>query len=100
MKRLQLNGLRLAIVVYASLHFFTSIIDHSLFLQIMSLSDIGILVFSLLGGSVRRFKLQGTILILAFTIMYFSGTSVPQGTFNGILQMREMVGLLAVIPLY
>ncbi|RDW17532.1 hypothetical protein CWR48_13480 [Oceanobacillus arenosus] len=92
-------GLSLSIATYGLLHFITYFYTHSYLLSILSISGIGIMAFSIIILSVKKLKMPLSLLIVGFAVLYYSGTPIMEGIHKGFLEMRNMVGLLIVVPL-
>ncbi|MHA6250873.1 hypothetical protein [Oceanobacillus sp. CAU 1775] len=93
------TGLSLSIIVYAVLHFFTYFYENALLHTILSLSGFGILIFSVLILSVKKLKLPLALVSVGIVILLISGTSLVEGLYHGLVFMRNMVGLLIIVPL-
>lgn len=92
-------GLRLSIAIYAILYFFTAFFEITILLDILSIIGICMFIFSLLYISVFKFKLPIFILVIGIIVLVYSGHSIMDGIFNGMLLMSDMIGLLVVVPL-
>src|SRR5699024_2272646 len=80
-------------------HFLTYFYEQPLLLVILSVSGLGILVFSALILSVQKMKVPLGLLAVGMIVLITSGTPLMDGMYYGFLQMRNMVGLLIVVPL-
>lgn len=92
-------GLRVSIIVFAILHFFTYFYENELLLQVLSLSGFGILLFAIFTLSIRNIKLPFALFLIGIVILLVSGGSLVDALLEGFLEMRNMVGLLVIIPL-
>src|SRR5699024_7579829 len=117
-------GLRISILTFLILHLFTAFFPVPILLHILSISGILIFLFTLetiplrnftlnlfiffsfliflftLGTiPLRNFKLPLFILFSSIIILILSNTHFFVGLLQGVLQMRNVIGLLIVIPL-
>lgn len=92
-------GLRISITTYGLLHFFTSLYEQPLLLTVLSISGFCILFFSAIILSLKKLKVPLALLGVGFAVLITSGTPILEGLHYGFLQMRNMVGLLIVVPL-
>src|SRR5690625_7023808 len=58
-----------------------------------------IILFGLLSTPLTKFKLPLFILFISIMILLFSGTHIINGLISGMTEMRNVIGLLVVIPL-
>lgn len=99
MKPFAKYGLSLSITLYGLLHFITYFYQNSFLLGILSLTGIGILFFTTIIKSAKKLKIPLILLVVGIIILLFSRTSLMEGFQYGFLQMRNMVGLLVVVPM-
>lgn len=99
MKTFTTWGLRLSIATYAILYFFTAFFEIAILLDILSIVGISMFIFSLLYITITKFKLPIFILVAGIIVLFYSGYSVVDGLFSGMLLMSDMIGLLVVVPL-
>lgn len=92
-------GLRLSILLYASLHIITAFFEQAHLLQCLSIAGLAMIFFAVLSIPIQKFKLPLFILLSSSIILLFSDGSFIQGMFLGVRQMRNVIGLLVVIPL-
>lgn len=92
-------GLRISIVSYAFLHLFTAFFDYPFLVKALSITGILMMFFTALTIPIRKFKLPIFILLSGIVILLYSDTPFINGVFLGIIQMRNVVGLLIIIPL-
>lgn len=92
-------GLRISIVTYTILHFFTSFFEIDLFISLLSFVGIALFIFSIFYISITKFKLPLFILSIGVLILLFANHSLLEGILEGMLLMRGMVGFLVIIPL-
>lgn len=92
-------GLRISIATFAVLHFFTSVVDSPFLVHMLGVSGFLLLLFSGLRVSIKRFKLPSILLVTGVGIIVLSGVDIVDGLFRGIIQMRDVIGLLIIVPL-
>src|SRR5699024_4339132 len=92
-------GLRISILTFLILHLFTAFFPVPIFLHLLSFSGILIFLFTLAIIAFRNFKLLLFILFSSIFILILSNTHFFVGLLQGVLQMRNVIGLLIVIPL-
>ncbi|WP_347861695.1 hypothetical protein U0355_00045 [Salimicrobium sp. PL1-032A] len=91
-------GLRITVVLYALLHFYTYFFPLPFLLQALAITGGGLLVSAFLQSGLRSFKLPLLLFIAAIGVTVFFGDPVGEGMRNGFLLMRDIIGLLIVIP--
>lgn len=92
-------GLRLSIAAYAILHFFTSFFDSNILEYLLALIGLSMFIFSILYISAAKFKLPLFIFIVGIIVLLLSNNPLLDGILHGMLLMRDMVGLLVIVPL-
>lgn len=92
-------GLRISILTYLFLHIFTSFVAQPFLLHTLSIAGIAMIFFTLFTIPLRQFKLPLFILLSAITILLTSDAPWIEGILLGTIQMRNVIGLLIVIPL-
>src|SRR5699024_9649203 len=92
-------GLRFSIVVYVLLHFITYFYENKTLLLFLSVSGLLLVVFACVTLTLQQFKLPFALVLIGIIILIASGEFTIKGLFNGFLQMRNMVGLLVVVPM-
>lgn len=92
-------GLRISILLYAFLHLFTAFFDYPFLVKGLSITGILIIFFTTLTIPIRTFKLPIFILLSGIVILLYSHAPFMNGILLGIIQMRNVVGLLIIIPL-
>jgi hypothetical protein len=93
------RGLSLAIVLYGLLHFISYFYPKEILLTLLSFLGVGIFLFAIIFLSVKKLKLPLALLVIGLLILMGSDTSVVNGLTDGFLEMRNMVGLLILVPL-
>ncbi|WP_100012816.1 hypothetical protein [Lentibacillus sediminis] len=93
------RGLSLSITFYAVLHFITYFYEHSMLLHFLAVFGMGIFLFAILSRTIQKMKLPFGLFLVGFIILIFSETSVIEGLENGFLHMRNMIGLLVIVPM-
>lgn len=93
------SGLRVAILCYAVLHFSTYFYEQSILFYLLSLSGIFIFLFAALSFPIKRFKIPLFLFLIGVVTLGFSDTSFLKGFIHAFLQMRNMIGLLIIVPM-
>lgn len=92
--------LRLSISAYVLLHFITYFYDENeTLLLLLSISGGLIVAFSSVTLTIRYFKLPFTLVLTGIIILILSSEVTFKGILAGFLQMRNMIGLLVVVPM-
>src|SRR5690625_1238659 len=91
--------LQIAVVGFAVLHFFTSVFVVPSLVHALSVGGLLVFLFSTLRQSIVHHKLPLTLFVMALFIMKYANVPILLGVLTGIIQMRDMIGLLIVIPL-
>src|SRR5690625_1605221 len=99
MKKIIANILRISVITYAILHFTTISFDSYTLKLLLSIAGGSMFLFTLFYLSPRNFKIPIFILSTGILVLIISNNDVIGGIQSGFLLMREMVGLLIVIPL-
>jgi len=92
-------GQRISILTYLFLHIITTFWELPFLVHIHSLSGISMIVFTFFRLPLRKFKLPLFILLSGIIILLTSDASFSKGIMLGTIQMRNVIGLLIVIPL-
>src|SRR5699024_2250035 len=92
-------GLRFSIVVYVLLHFITYFYENKTLLLFLSVSGVLFVVFVLWTLTLHEFNVPFALVLRGLIILLASGEFTIKGLFNGFLRMRNMLGLLVVVPM-
>lgn len=92
-------GIRISIVLFTFLHFTTYFFDNRLFTSILSISGLGIFIFTILNLRIKHIKMPFGLLVIGLIILVFSEGFAVGGLLNGLVEMRNMIGLLVVVPM-
>lgn len=92
-------GLSLSVIGYAVLHFITYFYPQPLAIRLLAISGIAILIFAIGVHSVKKMKLPIALFLIGIGILLINQLPVMQGVERGVLQMRNMIGLLIIIPI-
>src|SRR5699024_10870979 len=92
-------GLSLSITIYGLLHFITYFYENTFLLGVLSLAGAGILLFSTIIFSVKKLKLPLGLVVVGFFVLFIADTPFLSGVQHGLLQMRNVIGLLIIVPL-
>src|SRR5699024_7823305 len=66
---------------------------------LLSITGICIFILGLCHLTIRKFKLPIFLFIVGTTIIYLSGVPIGEGLLAGVVQMRDIIGLLTIVPL-
>ncbi len=92
-------GLRISILLYTLSHIITTFNEQPQLLYLLSLSGIAIIIFAVLSIHTSKLRLPLLILLIGIIILFFSESDPLTGLFLGVREMRNIIGLLVVIPL-
>ncbi|WP_245843900.1 hypothetical protein [Oceanobacillus rekensis] len=99
MKKVIQWGLTISIIIFTILHFYTYFNEHELLLNLLSISGMGIFLFAVVIYTPAKIKMPLGLFIVGIIIFVFSDSSLTQGLMSGFLQMRNMIGLLIIVPM-
>ncbi|WP_255585163.1 hypothetical protein [Virgibacillus saliphilus] len=99
MKRFYKWGLVTSIFSFTLLHFFTYFYEKTFLLDLLAISGVGLFVFSILIYTPKKIKMPLSLFLVGLIILLFSNAPFFVGLVNGVLQMRNMIGLIVVIPM-
>jgi hypothetical protein len=92
-------GLSVAISVYAILHFITYFYNNEFLILLLMISGLAVFLFAVINYNLKKFKLPLTLFFGGFLIFLLSDTELLYGFTGGILQMRDVIGLLVFVPM-
>lgn len=92
-------GLRISILLYTLSHIIVTFSEQPQLLQILSYSGLAMIIFALLSIPTAKLRLPLLILLIGVSILIFSASNPLTGLFLGVREMRNIIGLLVVIPL-
>lgn len=92
-------GLTISIVMFTIFHFFTYFYEINWLLKVLAVSGFGIFVFTFIMHTLPKMKMPFSLFIIGIIILFFSDTSMADGLWEGLLQMRNIIGLLIVVPM-
>lgn len=99
MKNIIKFGLSIAILLYTVLHIISAIVDQPFLLELLPYAGLAIIIFAVLSIPLSRFKLPLFILLIGVIILVYSGSDVFSGILFGLKEMRNVIGILVIIPL-
>lgn len=99
MKNIIKFGLSIAILLYTVLHIKSAIVDQPFLLELLPYAGLAIIIFAVLSIPLSRFKLPLFILLIGVIILVYSGSDVFSGILFGLKEMRNVIGILVIIPL-
>ncbi|MFC3041825.1 hypothetical protein ACFOGI_16440 [Virgibacillus xinjiangensis] len=92
-------ALRVFIIMYALLHFFTYFYENEFLLLALGVAGLGIFICAVLYYTPGKIKMPLTLFLIGAMLIIFSEGSSFAGLHGGLIQMRDMIGLIVVIPL-
>ncbi|MFC2949700.1 hypothetical protein [Virgibacillus sediminis] len=92
-------ALRVFIIIYALLHFFTYFYEIEFLILLLGLAGFGIFLCAVLYYSPGKIKMPLSLFLTGAVLIVFSEGSSISGLHGGLIQMRDMIGLIVVIPL-
>ncbi|WP_163536991.1 hypothetical protein [Gracilibacillus sp. YIM 98692] len=92
-------GLRLSIILYTISHFLTYFHPSKTGNIFLVIWGICLLFFTLLKTPIHQIKMPFGLVIAGLVIILVTDTSLMDGVYNGMLQMRNMIALLVVVPM-
>lgn len=98
MQNLMSNGLKASIVIYGCLHFLTYFVQNEYLLVLLALSGLLIVILGVVHYSFLKFKIPLTLILVGMIILILTNSSILEGFYGGFLLMRNIIGLLIIIP--
>lgn len=92
-------GLRISLSAYAILHFVTYFWKAEMLIDWLAISGMLTFIFAGITLTLKRFKLPFFLVLLGFVIMLLTGSPIVDGLHQGMILMRNIIGLLVVIPM-
>lgn len=99
MKSIAAKGFTLFISLYALLHFISYFTEQPFLEFLLSILGMLTLIFAFWLLPFKRAKLQFCLILIAFIVLIFTSDSSWDGMVEGLRQMRNLVGLLFVVPM-
>lgn len=91
--------LQVAIILYTVFHFVTTSFAAPTLLLLLSISGLTLFLSALFYHSIQKFKLPFVIFMIGFLILLLTDGPVLEEVFAGTAKMRNMIGLLVIVPL-
>lgn len=92
-------GLKITILFFAILHFATYFYPKPMMVNLLSVCGFLILFFAAFAFKLKQLKMPLTLFLSSLIVLIFSDISIVDFFFLGFLQMRNMIGLLIIIPM-
>src|SRR5699024_12824991 len=92
-------GLRISIILFTLAHMMESFNNQDWLLQVLSVSGVALILFAVLSLPVSRLRLPLLILLISALMLLSAQVNPITGLFIGVGEMRNIIGLLVVIPL-
>lgn len=99
MRKAAATGFTVSIGLYAFVHFITYFAENPVLIFILSVLGIASLLFAFLLLPIRKFQLQLFLLAAAFAVLFFTSDSMGSSLIEGLRQMRNLIGLLIIVPM-
>ncbi|SFB22251.1 hypothetical protein SAMN04488072_11073 [Lentibacillus halodurans] len=97
--RVIMKGLRLSIFLYTFLYFITYFFDSEVLTRVHAIIGLIMLCLAAIHLKLNHFKLPLFLLLTGTTIMLSAEGFIPKNFQSGLLQMSNIIGLLAVVPM-
>src|SRR5699024_4912701 len=91
--------LAMTILLYALIHFITAFFSVSILEKGLSFLGVALFVLGMVYLPLKKFKLPMTLVGTSMIIFIFSHTPIIEGLLTGVLKMKDIVGLLIVVPI-
>ncbi|KAB8127457.1 hypothetical protein F9U64_17575 [Gracilibacillus oryzae] len=99
MHRIASTGLKFSIIFYTVIHFYTYFSPSRVGHIGLVISGFFLLLFTVLKRPVLQIKMPLGLVLVGLLIMIYQGNSIITELENGLLLMRNMIGLLIVVPM-
>ncbi|MCH4826412.1 hypothetical protein [Planococcus halocryophilus] len=99
MNRKAAIGFILSVTGYGLVHFITYFYENALLTLMLSMLGVVLLIFTAILLPFKKFQLQMWLVIMAIAVLFFTSDSVSGDLIRGLQQMRNLVGLLLVVPM-
>ncbi|WP_017381040.1 hypothetical protein [Paenisporosarcina sp. TG-14] len=100
MKLFAARGFTFSVSFYALLHFITYFYDDAaFFVFLLSVFGFLTLIFAYWLLPVKNFQLQLFLIIMSLLVLFFTSDSMWNDLIEGLTQMRELIGLLLIVPM-
>lgn len=88
-----------SILFYGLFHFITYFYDNTILIHLLVFFGISFIIFTLLTVNIKKMKMPFSLIIVGIIIFVVSDGNLFEGLYDGILKMRNMIGLLIVVPI-
>ncbi|GAB3062551.1 hypothetical protein [Virgibacillus ainsalahensis] len=92
-------GLIVSIFSFTILHFITYFFESNILLKLLSISGVSLFVFTVLIYTPKKVKMPLSLFLIGFGLIIFSDGNFINGLLDGVLQMRNIIGLIVMIPM-
>lgn len=99
MKLCAAKGFTYSVSIYVLLHFITYFYEAVFLVLLISVFGILILVFACWLLTFKYFQLQLFLIIVALLVLFFTSDSIWNDLIEGLTQMRNLIGLLLIVPM-
>ncbi|HSI67457.1 MAG TPA: hypothetical protein VK947_08585, partial [Planococcus sp. (in: firmicutes)] len=99
MRKTTATGFTISVILYAAVHFITYFFPNDFSEVILSLLGALTIGFAILLLPARKIQLQLFLLIASLLVLYFTSDDFSGGIQEGLRQMRNLIGLLLIVPM-
>ena len=99
MKSIGSRGLKFSIFIFVVTHFVSYFYENKYLLWLLSITALAIIVFSILKLNIRNIKIPFVLFLTGIVLLLFLGIDFIENLSAGLRQMRNIVGLLIVVPM-
>ncbi|EGA90093.1 hypothetical protein GPDM_06930 [Planococcus donghaensis MPA1U2] len=93
------TGFIISVTGYGLVHFITYFYESVLLTLLLSVLGVVLLLFAAILMPFKKFQLQMWLIIMAIVMLFFTSDSFGGDLIKGLQQMRNLVGLLLVVPM-
>ncbi|AIY04208.1 hypothetical protein Plano_0243 [Planococcus sp. PAMC 21323] len=93
------KGFIFSVMSYGLVHFITYFYESAVLTLILSVLGVVLLLFAAILLPFKKFQLQMWLVIMAIAMLFFTSDSFSADLIKGLQQMRNLVGLLLVVPM-
>lgn len=92
-------GLKISIFLFAIIHFFSYFYENKYLLSFLSLTGLAIILFSIIKLRIKNIKMPFILFSAGIVILILFGENFLEDLSAGLRQMRNIVGLLIIVPM-
>ncbi|MBE3102746.1 MAG: hypothetical protein IMZ40_00705 [Bacilli bacterium] len=99
MNLIAVRGFTFSVSTYAFMHFITYFYEAVFLIFLLSVFGILTLVFACWLLPIKYFQLQLFLIIVSLLVLFFTSDSMWTDIIEGLAQMRNLIGLLLIVPM-